>query len=88
MRPTKVYRIDARTLRPSEEVMPRNKQFPPTTHYKIHDYQTDSRDLEKAKASFQKEKRQPFERVPEKEKHVTESEAELLRTLEKQKHNR
>lgn len=63
--------------------MPRNKQFPPTTHYKIHDYETDSRELEKAKASFKKEKRQPFERATEKERHVTESEAEFLRTLEK-----
>lgn len=68
--------------------MPRNKQFPPTTHYKIHDYETDSRDLEKAKSDFRKEKRQPFERVPEQEKHVTESEAEFLRTIEKKRHPR
>lgn len=65
--------------------MPRNKQFPPTTHYKIYDFETDTKDLEKAKADFRNEKRHPAERMPKEERFMTETEAETLRIRERGK---
>lgn len=63
--------------------MPRNKQFPPTTHYKIYDYETDTKDLERAKADLRKEKRHPAERMSKEERFMTETEAETLRNRER-----
>lgn len=68
--------------------MPRNKQFPPTTHYKIYDYETDMKDLEKAKADFRDEKRHPAEKMPKEERFMTETEAEELRSRDRHRRRR
>lgn len=68
--------------------MPRDKQFPPTTHYKIYDYETDTKDLEKAKLDFRKEQKHPAEGMSEKERHMTETEAEALRNTKRRRRTR
>lgn len=65
--------------------MARNRNYPPTTIYQIHDYETDTRDLEKAKAEEQSDKLHSKEHAPRDTAQLTPSEQEMLRNLRRKK---
>lgn len=61
--------------------MARNRNYPPTTIYQIHDYETDQRDLEKAKAEEKSDRLLSPERTTRDKAHLTPHEEEMLREL-------
>ena len=61
--------------------MARNRNYPPTTIYQIHDYETDKRDLEKAKAEEQSDKMHSKEHAPKDTGQLTPNEEEMLKYL-------
>ena len=64
--------------------MSRDRNYPPTTIYRIHDYETDTRDLEKAKA--EEHRKEHGASGPKHEPvHLTPQEAEMLKGLRKKK---
>ena len=65
--------------------MARNRNYPPTTIYQIHDYETDTRDLEKAKADEHAEKLHAPEGQLKDKPYLTPAEAEMLRELKRKK---
>lgn len=64
--------------------MSRDRNYPPTTIYRIHDYETDTRDLEKAKAE-EHAKDRSAEALRNETAHLTPQEAEMLKGLRKKK---
>lgn len=81
-----MYRTGPRaSLKLSGGVMARKKNFPPTTIYKIHDYETDARELEKAKGEMSKEKTGLQKREAKAERHLTDGEREILSELRKKR---
>jgi hypothetical protein len=61
--------------------MARNRNYPPTTIYKIHDYETDRISLDRAKAAEKAEKRRPAKRTPKTDASITDTERRMLEDL-------